>query len=87
MFLQENKLIGSTAAYFSQGLDGASLSESDDETMSNNKVDINGDLNAGQGNRGIEERLGDAGPESRPQSLSSITLAATPGIFTVNFQD
>ena len=70
-FLQENKLIGSTAAYFSQGLDGASLSESDDETMSNNKADINGDLNAGQGNCGVEERLGDAGPESGVKSNRS----------------
>ena len=29
---------------------------------------------------GIEECLGDAGPESGPQSLSLVTLAATPGI-------
>lgn len=70
-FLQENKIIGSTAAHFSQGQRDAN--ESDDETTSNN--------DSGQGNHGIYERLGDAGPESGPQSLSSITLAAKPGMF------
>ena len=33
-----------------------------------------------EGVKGVEERLDDAGPESGPQSLSSITLAAVPGI-------
>ena len=72
-FLQENKIIGSTAAHFSQGLGGTSDSDSDDEMISNN--------GSGQGNHGIYERMGDAGPESGPQSLSSITLAAKPGMF------
>ena len=75
-FLQENKLIGSTAAHFSQGLGGASESDDSDETISNSKyltVDINEDA----------ECLGDVGPESGPQSLSSIALAATPGMFSM----
>lgn len=79
-FLREGMLIGSTAAHFSRCLSEASGSPSDsEETLSGNedhRVDVDGD--AGQGNHAVEGRLGDVGPESGPQSLSSITLAATP---------
>jgi hypothetical protein len=77
-------LIGSTAAHFSRCLSEASGSPSDsEETLSGNedhRVDVDGD--AGQGNHAVEGRLGDVGPESGPQSLSSITLAATPGMLS-----
>ena len=83
-FLREGMLIGSTAAHFSRCLSEASGSPSDsEETLSGNedhRVDVDGD--AGQGNHAVEGRLGDAGPESGTQSLSSITLAATPGMLS-----
>ena len=77
--MQEEIHIGSTAAHFLQGLDGQS--ESDDELSSDSEgvVGIEGD---GGQQHGIDEHLGDAGPENGPQSLSSITLAATPGMFS-----
>ena len=80
-FLWEGMLTGSTAAHFAVGQD--SVSDSDNEEMmprnEDAELDINGDM--GQEKQGINERLGDAGPESGPQSLSSITLAAKPGMF------
>jgi len=80
-FLWEGMLTGSTAAHFAVGQD--SVSDSDNKEMmprnEDAELDINGDM--GQEKQGINERLGDAGPESGPQSLSSITLAAKPGMF------
>lgn len=79
--LQEGIHIGSTAAHFLQGLDGPS--ESDDELSSGDEgVGIEGD--GSQKQYGIDERLDDAGPEDGPQSLSSISLAATPGMFSTH---
>jgi len=76
-------LFGSTSAHCLRGLYGQS--ESDDEMLSSGNGNGNGDGNgsggdAGQRKYGIEERLGDAGPESGPQSLSLVTLAATQGM-------
>jgi hypothetical protein len=81
-FLQEGMLTGSTAAYFAVGQGGVSDSDNEEMIPMNEDAgfDINGDT--GQEKQGIEERLGDAGPESGPQSLSSITLAAKPGMFS-----
>jgi hypothetical protein len=84
-FLREGLLIGSTAGHFA--FDHGQASEFDDEetTSGSNDDDMNvdGPENVGRGKEGVEgveERLEDAGPESGPQSLSSITLAAVPGI-------
>jgi hypothetical protein len=84
-FLREGLLIGSTAGHFAS--DHGQASEFDDEetTSGSNDDDMNvdGPEDVGRGKEGVEgveERLEDAGPESGPQSLSSITLAAVPGI-------
>lgn len=84
-YLREGLLIGSTAAHFAPNQRGGS--ECDDKETSGSDTD-DSDTNMGQGNlkHGIELRLGDAGPDSGPQSLSSITLAASPGILKLNFQ-
>lgn len=77
-FLREGLLHGSTAGYLAtkEGNPGSEEMDSSDEDG-----DLGIDGVAGQpGERhGVEECLGDAGPEDGPQSLSSITLAATPG--------
>jgi hypothetical protein len=78
-FLREGMLLGSTAAHFSLNLnelEGEASKSDDEETISdheNNRLDA-------EERRGVEECLGDAGPESGPPSLSSITLATSPGI-------
>jgi len=73
-FLREGLLLGSTAGHFASNL--GEESESDGEEM-----DVDEDTS--QEKDGVEECLGDAGPENGPQSLSSITLAATPGILNL----
>ena len=83
-FLREGMLLGSTAAHFSSNLE----CDEESEAMSSHEdggLDINGDII--QEKHGVEERLGDAGPENGPQSLSSITLASSPGISELYFQD
>jgi hypothetical protein len=85
-FLREGLLIGSTAAYFSPNRGNASESEYDGEETSGDEafaVDEAGDMAQGKSN--IEERFDDVGPETGPQSLSSIMLAANPGIFMPSF--
>lgn len=84
-FLQEGLLVGSTAGHFAS--DHGQASEFDDEEMTSGSNDddmnVDGPEDVGRGKEGVEgveERLDDAGPESGPQSLSSITLAAVPGI-------
>ena len=79
-FLQEGSLIGSTAAHFA--LNRGNLSEFNNEeiTSSDDALAVDGAEDTAQEKSGIEERLDDAGPEAGPQSLSSITLAAMPGI-------
>ena len=72
-FLREGLLIGSTANYFAP--DGGEVSEEH-----GSDVDGPGDMAQGKHDIDSEERLDDAGPENGPQSLSSITLAAVPGI-------
>ncbi|KAF8877448.1 hypothetical protein CPB84DRAFT_1880549 [Gymnopilus junonius] len=74
-FLREGLLCGSTAGHFApkQGeeseLDSEEMATSDEEGGS----DIGEDTK-----QGFERHLGNAGPEDGPQSLSSITLVATP---------
>ena len=84
-FLREGLLVGSTAGHFAS--DHGQASEFDDEEMTSGSNDddmnVDGPEDVGRGKegvKGVEERLDDAGPESGPQSLSSITLAAVPGI-------
>ena len=74
-FLREGLLRGSTAGHFasSQG----EKSELDDDESASNDEDGGSDVEEKQG---VEGRLGDVGPENGPPSLSSIVLAATPGI-------
>ncbi len=79
-FLQEGLLRGSTAGYISsteRDFDGEEMDVSDEDGDEDNNFDGVGGQPADK--LGAEERLGDAGPEDGPQSLSSITLAATPG--------
>jgi hypothetical protein len=71
-------LLGSTAAHFAQKRDEASRC-GDEEMMSGQEDDEVGEND-------VEECLGDVGPESGPQSLSSITLAVSPGTYTLYFQ-
>ena len=52
-------------------------SELDDDESASNDEDGGSDVEEKQG---VEGRLGDVGPENGPPSLSSIVLAATPGI-------
>jgi hypothetical protein len=84
-FLREGLLIGSTAGHFAS--DHGQASEFDDEEttsgFNDDDMNVDGPEDVGRGKEGVEgveERLEDAGPESGPQSLSSITLAAVPGI-------
>ena len=88
-FLREGLLIGSTAAHFMRnGGDTSEVDESDEEVSGCEDglvVDEADDVAQGKG-EGIENHLDDAGPESGPQSLSSIMLAATPGIVVSVFE-
>jgi hypothetical protein len=85
-FLREDLLTGSTAAHFVSDRGESSVCE-DDEATSGNEDDVSEDDDgASQEKSSVEERLGDAGPDSGPQSLSSITLAASPGILELYFQ-
>jgi hypothetical protein len=87
-FLQEGILVGSTAGHFTADCGQASESD-EEETRSgshNDGMDVDGPEEVGQG-KGVEEHIEDAGPESGPQSLSSITLAAVPGICSPPFRD
>ncbi len=78
-FLREGLLCGSTAGHFTSKqckgskLDGEKTATSDEEGGSDTGEDTS------QERQGFEGRLGDAGPDGGPLSLSSITLAATPG--------
>jgi hypothetical protein len=76
-FLQEDMLFGSTAAHFARNQNDASECEDEGMMCSHEKDRFVGKV---QEKCGIED-LDDAGPESGPQFLSSITLAASPGIF------
>jgi hypothetical protein len=78
-FLWEGLLRGSTAGHYTsnQGEDGKETVPSDEDGESDNDQDEN------QGKQGMEERLDDLGPENGPQSLSSIALAASPGILNL----
>lgn len=86
-FLQDGILVGSMAGHFTT--DHRQASDSDEkETRSgthNNGMDVDGPEEVGQGKQGVEEHIDDAGPESGPQSLSSITLAAVLGIYSPSF--
>lgn len=72
-FLQEGMLIGSTAAHF--GLGQGDGSDGDNEEMVSSNEDMT------RRRHSVEGRMDDAGPESGPQSLSSITMAASPRMF------
>ena len=65
------------------------MSEFNDKeiTPSDDGLAVDGAEDTAQGKGGIEERLDDAGPEAGPQSLSSITLAAMPGILIPSLLD
>ena len=71
--MREGLLIGSTANHFAP--DGGEVSEE-----YGSDVDGPGDTAQGKHDVDSEKRLYDAGPENGLQSLSSITLAAVPGI-------
>ncbi|KDR66445.1 hypothetical protein GALMADRAFT_147875 [Galerina marginata CBS 339.88] len=78
-FLREGLLRGSTAAHFVSNK--GEESELDGDDLAAVSVEDDGsdeEEDANQEKQGVEERLGDAGPENGPPSLSSITLAATP---------
>jgi len=79
-FLQEGLLRGSTAGHFSldQGEEGELSSKEIVAGEEDNSLDDDEDTRREKD--GVEERLGDAGPEDGPQSLSSITLAAASGM-------
>jgi hypothetical protein len=81
-FLREGLLNGSTAAHFAFNQEEESTGDSDGE-------DVGSDVYGGAGEKNhssVEERLGDAGPDQGRQSLSSITLAATPGILKLSLK-
>jgi hypothetical protein len=86
-FLQERLLRGSTAGHFASNqreesqLNDDEMAAGDDD---HGKSDV--DEDATQEKNSVEERLGDAGPEDGPQSLSSITLATSPGILRIHVQ-
>jgi len=76
-FLREGLLRGSTAGHFASN-QGEESELSNDESASD-------DEDATQEKQGVEGHLGDVGPENGPPSLSSITLAASPGISKLMF--
>ena len=84
-FLQEGLLVGSTAAYFAPNRGNADEYDGEEITLSDDALAVDEAEDMAQGKSNIEERLDDAGPETGPQSLSSITLAANPGIFIPSF--
>ena len=85
-FLQERLLCSSTAGHLASNqceesqLNDNEIAAGDDDHRS----DIDND--ATQEKNSVEECLGDAGPEDGPQSLSSIMLAAVPGILHIHIQ-
>ena len=85
-FLRDRLLRGSRAGHFaskqheeSQLADNEMAAGDDDR-----RSDVDDD--ATQEKHSVEERLGDAGPEDGPQSLSSIMLATAPGILHIHVQ-
>jgi hypothetical protein len=78
-FLRERLLIGSTAStYFANGHNHVNDDRESDSGMDDM---IDGDGAEDGQNRGMpDECIDDVGPEGGPQALSSISLAATPGI-------
>ncbi|KIM37067.1 hypothetical protein M413DRAFT_423911 [Hebeloma cylindrosporum] len=77
-FLREGLLSGSTAAYFGSNQGKESEFEEKGKASGNEDGGSDIDVDAAEKHNGVEERLGDAGPDSGPRSLSSITLAAAP---------
>jgi hypothetical protein len=80
-FLRERLLRGSTAGHFASNQ--CEESQLNDDEMAAGDGDGRSDVDddATQEKNSVEERLGDAGPEDGPQSLSSIMLVTAPGIF------
>ena len=80
-FKREGMLNGSTASHFNitTGCNESQISLDEDGDID----DVNDDEDAAAREKGGDERerLCDVGPESGPQSHSSITLAATSGMF------
>lgn len=90
IFLKKGMLVGTTAAYIAQLLsetdsdaagdegNGATEQEEEEEWEEEEKGE-------GYGRVGADERLGDVGPVSGPQALSSIMLAPTRGKHSICF--
>jgi len=83
IFLKKGMLIGTTAAYIAQLLsemdaddEGLGTTEEEDEEKGKEQGEDYGKV-------GADEHLGDAGPVSGPQALSSIMLIPTPGRYLI----
>lgn len=76
-FLRERLLVGSTAGYFVSENGRAAGRVLDNGTDDEMEVDGVEDMEERIGN--VEDNVDDEGPDSGPQSLSSIMLAAVPG--------
>ena len=85
-FLREGLLRGSTAAHFASNRGEESKLDDDKSASSDENGGSDVDEDASEEKQGVEGRLGDVGPENGPPSLSSIALAATPGISKVYVQ-
>ncbi|KAF8157500.1 hypothetical protein BJ912DRAFT_866975 [Pholiota molesta] len=81
-FLQERLLSGSTASTYFANSSGCKSIEDDlgSDSCMDDRMDIDEDTNQHGENDGVlnEPEINDVGPEDGPQTLSSISLAATP---------
>jgi len=81
IFLKKGMLVGTTAAYIAQLLSETDSDAAGDEGHGTTEEEEEEKEEQGEdyGKVSADERLGDAGPVSGPQALSSIMLAPTPG--------
>lgn len=78
-FLHEGLLVGSTAGSFAKS-DSGRTADASDSPMSESDDDVGGSKEIKESQVGdFDERIGDVEPDSGPQSLSSIVLAAVSG--------
>ena len=83
VFVRSGMLVGTTASYIAQVLsEGNGTGDSDDVSEGTTEDEWEDDKENSEDDHENLGRLKDAGPVAGPQALSSITLAATPGMYS-----
>ena len=84
VFVRSGMLVGTTASYIAQVLsEGNGTGDSDDVSEGTTEDEWEDDKENSEDDHENLGRLKDAGPVAGPQALSSITLAATPGTYSM----